>query len=102
MILLPCLTVNFVKSNAAMAICFILFFAVNPLYSVFLGIYSGKNLKERWTLPLLNSVLFVLGTWIFFDMGEKAFVIYAIAYLIIAALSALLSALISRKSTLVN
>ena len=34
MLMFPWLAVAFVKGDAGMAVCFLLFFAVNPLYSV--------------------------------------------------------------------
>ena len=44
MLVLPWLAVFFVKGDAGMAVCFILFFAVNPIYSVIMGIFAGKNI----------------------------------------------------------
>ena len=37
MLALPWLSVTFVKSDAGMAVSFLLFFAVDPLYSVIIG-----------------------------------------------------------------
>ena len=93
---LPGLTVAFVKSNAAMAICFLLFFAINPLYSVMVGIFAGRKFRELWSLPVISAVLFLLGTWIFFDMGEMAFVLYAAVYLMLG-LAAMFVSLVMNK-----
>ena len=57
MILLPWAAVTFVQGDARMAACFLLFFAVNPLYSVVIGILAGRNLKEMWSLPVISAVL---------------------------------------------
>ena len=46
MILLPWLTVTFVKGDVGMAICFLLFYILNPIYSITVGIFSGKNIKK--------------------------------------------------------
>ena len=43
MLVLPWLAVFFVKGDAGMAVCFILFFAVNPIYSVII-LYAGVYL----------------------------------------------------------
>ena len=37
MLALPWLAVTFVTGDAAMVVCFLLFFAVNPVYSVAIG-----------------------------------------------------------------
>ena len=98
MLLLPWAAVTFVKGDAGMAACFLLFFAVNPIYSVVIGIFAGRNFKEMWSLPVISAVLFLLGTWIFFDMGERAFLMYAGIYLIIGIVVMLVSALISKRA----
>lgn len=83
MILLPWLTVTFVKGDAGMPVCFLLFYVLNPIYSIIIGIFAGKNIKEMWSMPIISVILFLVGTWIFFDMGESAFFIYAALYLVI-------------------
>ena len=97
MFLLPWAAVTFVKGDAGMAACFMLFFAVNPLYSIVIGIFAGRNLKKMWSLPVISAVLFVLGTWIFFDMGERAFLMYAGIYLVIGIAAMFISTLISKR-----
>lgn len=82
MILLPFLVVTFVKGDNGMAICFILFYAINPLFSIYLGYKADK-----WIYPVVNSLLFLVGTGIFFDIGEIAFVYYAMVYLILGLIT---------------
>ena len=81
MLAFPWLAVTFVNGDAGMAVCFLLFFAVNPLYSVLIGALAGKDFRRLWSLPVISSALFLIGTWIFFDMGETAFILYAAVYL---------------------
>ena len=97
MLLFPWVAVTLVKGDAGMAACFLLFFAVNPIYSVVIGIFAGRNFKEMWSQPVISAVLFLLGTWIFFDMGERAFLMYAGIYLIIGIIVMFVSALISKS-----
>ena len=97
MLLLPWLTVTFVQSDAGMAICFILFFAINPLYSAVCGVWSGKDIKQLWTLPVITAGLFLTGVWVFFDAGEPAFLLYCGCYLIIGIIAMLIRAFIERK-----
>lgn len=98
MLALPWIAVTFVKGDAGMAACFVLFFALNPLYSVILGVFAGKDVKHLWSLPVISAVLFLIGTWIFFDMGETAFILYAAVYLIIGIMAMLISMFIRKKT----
>lgn len=98
MLLFPFLAVNFVKADAGMAVCFILFYAVNPIYSVVIGTFAGKDIKRLWSLPIISSILFLAGTWLLFDMGEIAFIMYAVIYLILGMFAMLVSMFISKKA----
>ena len=98
MLALPWLAVTFVKGDAGMAACFVLFFAVNPIYSVVIGIFAGKDMKHLWSLSVISAVLFLFGTWVFFDMGETAFILYAVVYLALGVVAMLISMFIRKKS----
>ena len=98
MLALPWIAVTFVKGDAGMAVCFLLFFAVNPLYSMIIGAFAGKDVKHLWSLPVISAVLFLIGTWIFFDMGETAFILYAAVYLVIGIMAMLISMFIRKKT----
>lgn len=97
MLILPWLAVAFVKGDNAMAVCFILFYVVNPIHSIIAGIYAGKDSRDLWGIPLISAILFLIGTWISFGMGENAFIIYAAVYLILGVLAMLASMSINRK-----
>ena len=77
---------------------FILFFAVNPVYSALAGFFAGKQVKTFWWIPLLNALLFVCGAWLFFDLGESAFFIYASIYLALGLIAMIITALVIKKS----
>ena len=98
MLALPWSAVTFVKGDAGMAACFVLFFAVNPIYSVINGVFAGKDMKHLWSLPVISAVLFLVGTWVFFDMGETAFILYAVVYLALGIAAMLISMFIRKKS----
>ena len=98
MLALPWLAVTFVKGDAGMAVCFLLFFAVNPLYSMIIGAFAGKDIRHLWSLPPVSAVLFLIGTWIFFDMGETGFILYAAVYLALGIAAMLISMLIRKKT----
>lgn len=80
---LPLLTVTFASHDAGMMICFLLFFAIDPIYSILVGIFAGRDVKQCWFQPFLVSALFLAGTWLFFDEGETAFLGYAGIYLLL-------------------
>ena len=91
----PWLAVSF-AGTAGMAVCFLLFFAVNPVFSAACGIFAGRNIKQLWGLPLIVSGLFLAGVWLFFEMGEPAFLIYGGFYLVIGVVTMTISAIIVR------
>lgn len=99
MLLLPWTAVTFVRGDAGMAVCFLLFYAVNPVYMVFAGIYAGKNGRKLWSLPVVAAGLFLLGTGAFFSMGEPAFVMYAGVYLVLGISAMLLSMFVRWKGS---
>ena len=86
----PWLAVTFAGS-AGMSVCFLLFFAVDPLFFVFCGAAAGRNIKQLWALPILAAGLYLAGVWIFFEMGEPAFLLYCGGYLVIGATAMLVS-----------
>ena len=71
-------------------------FALNPIYAIFAGAQAGKDVKRFWALPMITAILFLAGTWLHFDMGEPAFFLYALIYLLLGAAAMLLSAFIRK------
>ena len=92
----PWLAVRYAGS-AGMAICFLLFYAVNPLFSAVCGAAAGKNIEKLWILPILTPVLFLTGTWLFFEMGEPAFLLYGGIYLAIGIIAMLIRWVLGRR-----
>lgn len=92
----PWLAVTF-AGTAGMAICFVLFFAINPLFSIGCGVFAGKNIKKLWMFPIFNAGMFLVGSWMFFEMGEPAFWLYCGVYLIIGIFSMLVTAWLNKK-----
>ena len=95
----PFLALQFAGWNA-MGVCFLLFFAANPLFSAVCGAVAGANTRKLWALPLITAVLFLVGVWLFFEMGEPAFFIYFAGYLLIGALAMLISAVLKKRNNL--
>ena len=94
---LPWATVTFAPGDASMAICFVLFFGVNSMCSLYVGIFSGLAVKQRFWLPAANSLIFLLGVWTVFDWGNPDFKGYAIAYLAISMLTMVVTIVVVRN-----
>ena len=92
----PWMAVAF-AGDAGMAVCFLLFYAINPLFSALCGWAAGRDVRRLWFLPALTAVLFLLGVWIFFELGEPLFLLYGGAYLAIGFAAMLLRALLKKK-----
>lgn len=92
----PWAAVTFAPGDAAMAICFVLFFGLNSLCSLYVGIYAGMAVKQRFWLPLANAAVFLLGAWTVFDWGNPDFHGYAIAYLAIGLLTMVVTIFVVR------
>ena len=97
MVACPWAAVTFAPGDAGMAIYFVLFFGVKSMCSLYVGIFSGLAVKQRWYLPFLNSAIFLLGTWTVFDWGSPDFYGYAIAYLAIALVAVLTTIIVVRN-----
>ena len=97
MLLLPWCAAAFADGVSGMAVCLLLFFAVDPIAAICVGVFAGRELKAAWFQPLLLSALFLLGTWVFFDMGERAFLLYAAIYLFLGYAVAAIAAVLGRK-----
>ena len=83
MFALPFAVAGLASECSGMALCMMLFFIVNPIYSAILGYRCGKDIKKMWNLPLVSALAFLAGTWIFFDIHELWFIVYATVYLAI-------------------
>ena len=97
MFAVPWAAVTFAPGDAGMAICFILFFGVNPTVSMFVGIFAGLKPKQRWFLPAVNAAAFQLGAWTVFDWGNPDFYGYTAAYLCVALVSMLAAIIVVRN-----
>lgn len=95
MLLLPWLVVTLVRSDAAMAAVLVLFFTVDPGYSMAAGYYAGKQIRRLWWVPAVCAGLFLLGSWLLFEMGELSFLTYAGIYFAVGMEAMLVSRLIT-------
>lgn len=94
MFVLPWAAVTFAPADAGMAIMFVLLFGLNSAESMFVGIFAGLAVKQRWYLPIVNAAAFLLGVWTVFDWGNPDFQGYAVAYLAVALVAMLATILV--------
>lgn len=99
MFALPFAVARLASECSGMALCMILFFIVNPIYSAILGFHCGSDIRRMWDLPLVSSIAFLAGTWLFFDIKEVWFIIYALVYLIIGWSAMGISKYLNNKNT---
>lgn len=81
MLILPFAVARLASECSGMALCMILFLVVNPVYSIILGAVCAKDIRHMWNLPLVSAIAFLAGTWLFFDIKEVWFLVYAAVYL---------------------
>ena len=58
MLMLPALAVRLVNADGGMAVCLALFFIVDPLFSVCIGVYAGRDIQRLWCLPIFRRYSF--------------------------------------------
>lgn len=97
MLFLPWLAVTFVSADSGMAVCLLMFFGLDPIYAICAGAYAGKDAKNLWPLPALTALFFLAGAWLMLDMGELAFVQYALVYLLLGIAAMLISMFIKKR-----
>ncbi len=73
------------------------YFSLSILYSAIVGALAGADGKINWLQTFITPILFWIGTAIAFDIGERAFIVYAIVYAVIILVSMFISYLINRK-----
>lgn len=58
MLLLPVLAVNFAPADAGLAVAFLLFFVIDPLTVLALGVMAGTELRKLWWIPVVSVAVF--------------------------------------------
>ena len=94
-LLVPWVAVAFL-ADAGLAVCLIQFYVLEPAVSAWVGWRAGEDSGRMWCLPLASACFFLLGTWLQFEMGEPAFLLYAGVYLLLGAAAMIISALLTK------
>jgi len=93
----PWAAVTLAPADAGMAICFILFYTINPLFSILIGTIAASGENDVWVLPCSSATMFIFGTWIFFDSREIIFIVYGCVYLAIGYGSMIVAKMMKRR-----
>ena len=74
MLILPILLIRFCEPGTGMSVSMLLFFAVNPMNMIFIGLMAGTDIKKLFWIPILASFVFPL----FFGVaiGDLVFELY--------------------------
>ena len=89
MLILPILVVKLAPADFGMALCLILFFAVEPFVVMSLGVMAGTEIRKLWWIPVVSAAVFPL----FFGVAVGELVVelfvYSAIYLCMGALAML-------------
>ena len=97
MLLLPWVVVTCIGPDAAMTAVLVLFFSVDPLYSMAAGYYAGKQIRRLWWVPAFSAGAYLAGAWLFLEAGEPAFWTYAGIYFAVGMEAMFVSRLITGR-----
>ena len=89
MLLIPVSVINIAPEDAGMALCFLLFFALNPLFVIAFGIVAGTELRKLWWFPIAASAVFPLFFWIAVGGVVWELWIYSVLYFCVGVLAML-------------
>ena len=94
---LPVIAVKTVPADAGMAVCFILFFAVNTAASCIIGVFAGGNIRKNWYFVFVLPIIFLLSSVIIFAL-DMAFAVYAALYLVIGIILMAAKAIVEKEN----
>lgn len=83
--------------DSVMGWCIVDFYVASPLFSVFIGIFSGGQLKRLWFLPIIAAALFWAAAWCFLSAGDFSFIMYALCYAAVGEIAALFTFLVKKS-----
>ena len=72
-------------------------YVINPLFMVFIGIFTGGQFKKIWFVPMFPTVLFCASAFLFNVFRDLAFIPYACGYLAVGEIAGLLTSLVKKS-----
>lgn len=95
MFAIPLVAVNTKKPQDGMLVVLFLFYALNPVISVILGITSGKNIKFFWFVPVIVTILFCVFSLVTYRTEFP--MVYSRIHLVLCGISMVITAVLNRK-----
>ncbi|MBP3634804.1 MAG: hypothetical protein J6J43_09565 [Oscillospiraceae bacterium] len=95
-LLIPFLSVTF-AGMAGMSICFLLFFAADPLICAVVGVLAGTDLPRLWWMPVAAAAAMPLCFCVCVAEFVPELYIYAAGYLLIGLLAMVITRLLERR-----
>lgn len=65
----------------------LLFYTINPVFSLVSGIFAGCDTKSCWWVCLAVGAIFILGSWVFIAPINTDFIVYSIFYILVASVA---------------
>lgn len=97
MLILPYIILTFLESYVALGCILILFFGINPIVAIMLGILAGTEIRELWCIPLAIAVVFPMLYWIVIQGIVWDLYVYSVGYLVLGSISMIITALVLKK-----
>ena len=88
-LVLPLIAVHFAKGDNGMAVVLLLFFILNPLAAIIIGIIAGFDIRSLFWAPLTFSLLFWIFATLIFDPAFP--LVYSAIYLVISLVSMMIT-----------
>ncbi|MBQ7921247.1 MAG: hypothetical protein IJ325_01540 [Clostridia bacterium] len=96
MVLVPVLTVYSVLGADALGLMYIYIMVLNPIVSIVIGILSGWGEKTQWYLPLINGVIYLIGSVVLMDF-DITWLIGAVVYFVLGIAAAYITNAIRKR-----
>lgn len=94
---LPLLFVNLAQPYEFMGLIMLLFFVINPVASILVGFFAGKDIKTLWWVSISFPIVFLLSYWFVLKEIIWDLTIYAMIYALLGFLTMIISWIAKRK-----
>jgi len=87
LLVIPFIAINTIKPNDGLGFLLLMFFIINPITSIFIGILSENDIKKFWWMPIAFSTFFPLLYVITLKELVMDLYLYSIGYLVLGLVS---------------
>ena len=93
MLLFPLCAIMFVSPDASLIAILLMFYIINPMFSIVIGIVSGLEIKRMWWSSLLLPASFIASGYLILKTGHDC-LIYSLVYFILHFISMLITSIL--------